>query len=187
MTALLDAALEYARQGRAVFPLIANRKEPATRRGFHDATTNPATIRRWWMARHDYNIGIRTGAASGIWIFDIDIADGKDGEASLRKLEAEHGELPATMQSITANGRHVWFTYTCPIPSTCGRIGPGLDVRGDGGYIVAPPSIHPSGRQYSFSIDCRRGAGYCTGMAHTACAATASGKHTITMVIAESY
>ena len=89
-----------------MFPLIACRKEPATRRGFHDATTNPATIRRWWMARPDYNIGIRTGAASGIWIFDIDTNDDKDGEASLRKLEAEHGKLPATMQSITANGRH---------------------------------------------------------------------------------
>ena len=57
------------------------------------------------------------------------------------------------MQSITANGRHLWFAYTWPIPSTCGRIGPGLDVRADGGYIVAPPSIHPSGRRYIFSID----------------------------------
>ena len=128
MSTLLEAALDYARQGRAVFPLIAYRKEPATRRGFHDATTNPATIRRWWTARADYNIGIRTGAASGIWIFDIDIDDDKDGEASLRDLEVEHGKLPATMQSITAHGRHAWFAYTCPIPSTCSRIGPGLDV-----------------------------------------------------------
>ena len=55
MSALLEAALDYAQQGRAVFPLIAYRKEPATRRGFYDATTNPATIRRWWMARPDYN------------------------------------------------------------------------------------------------------------------------------------
>jgi hypothetical protein len=153
MSTLLEAALDYARQGRAVFPLIAYRKEPATRRGFHDATTNPATIRRWWTARADYNIGIRTGAASGIWIFDIDIDDDKDGEASLRDLEVEHGKLPATMQSITAHGRHAWFAYTCPIPSTCSRIGPGLDVRGDGGYIVAPPSIHPSGRPYAWSTD----------------------------------
>ena len=68
-------------------------------------------------------------------------------------LEVEHGKLPATMQSITAHGRHAWFAYTCPIPSTCGRIGPGLDVRGDGGYIVAPPSIHPSGRRYAWSTD----------------------------------
>ena len=82
MSNFLEAALDYARQGRAVFPLIACRKEPATRRGFHDATTNPATIRRWWTARADYNIGIRTGpAASGIWIFDI-ARRRKDGEAS---------------------------------------------------------------------------------------------------------
>jgi hypothetical protein len=57
------------------------------------------------------------------------------------------------MQSITANGRHEWFAYTCPIPSTTSRIGPGLDVRADGGYVVAPPSIHPNGRRYTWSVD----------------------------------
>jgi hypothetical protein len=141
MNTLLEVALDYARQGRAVFPLIAYRKEPATRRGFHDATTNPATISRWWTARADYNIGIRTGAASGIWVFDINIDDDKDGEASLRVLEVKHDKLPATMQSVTAHGRQIRLPHTRPTEHGRTRVA----VR-RWRQRRRPPSIHPSGR-----------------------------------------
>ena len=57
----------------------------------------------------------------------------------------EHGKLPPTWRSITGSGRHFWFKYTGPIPSSAGRIAPGIDVRGDGGYVIAPPSVHPAG------------------------------------------
>src|SRR5665811_1384776 len=108
MTAFLQAALDYAARGLPVFPCVPRDKTPATKRGFHDATMNPATIRRWWLATN-YNIGIRTGAASGVFVIDI---DGNDGAASLYALEAEHGALPATPEVITARGRHLWFKQT---------------------------------------------------------------------------
>jgi hypothetical protein len=132
---------------------VVRGKEPATKRGFHDATLNPATISRWWKAQ-PYNIGIRTGAESGVWVFDV---DGADGRASLAKLVETHGPLPVTPVSLTRNGFHFCFRYTGPIPSSVGKIGPGLDVRGDGGYIVAPPSIHPSGHVYQWTDDAPTG------------------------------
>jgi hypothetical protein len=148
--AFLQAALDYAARGLPVFPCVPRDKIPATKRGFHDATTNPGTIRRWWRATDCYNIGVRTGAGSGVWILDV---DGNDGAASLYALEAEHGALPATPEVITARGRHLWFKYTVPISCSTGRIGPGIDVRADGGCIMAPPSIHPTGQVYAWWTD----------------------------------
>ena len=103
--------------------------------------------RLWRQA--DRNIGIPTGSVSGFWVLDI---DGDDGEASLAALERIHGPLPATRTVITGSGgRHLWFRYSGPIPSTTGRIAPGLHSRGDGGYVIAPPSIHPNRRRYEFA------------------------------------
>jgi hypothetical protein len=147
MTAL-DAALAYAeRNSFAVFPCLPRAKEPAIKRGFYAATANPETIRRFWRIA-ERNVGIRTGMASCVWILDV---DGADGEASLRVLEAKHGALPATWESLTARGRHIWFRCDGPVPCSTSKIAPGIDARGDGGYIVAPPSIHPSGRVYAWS------------------------------------
>ena len=143
MSALLAAALEYAAARLPVFPCVA--KSPAVARGFYSATLNPATIERLWR-QADRNIGIPTGPLSGFWVLDI---DGDTGETSLRALEAKHGPLPATRTVITGGGgRHFWFRYTGAIPSTTGRIGPSLDTRGDGGYVIVPPSI--TGRRYEF-------------------------------------
>ena len=149
---LFTAALDYAARGLPVFPCLPRGKMPAVARGFHSATTNPATIRRFWTDP-DRNIAIPTGASSGFWVLDI---DGDDGEASLRDLEARHGVIPETPIVITSRGRHIWFTYREPIPSSAGRIGPGLDTRGDGGYIIAPPSIHESGHRYAWTENYRR-------------------------------
>jgi hypothetical protein len=146
MSANLYAALGYAAAGRAVFPLMVRSKEPAIARGFKACTTNPETIRRYWRVP-DRNIGLATGAISGVWVLDV---DGDDGAASLRALEAEHGKLPETWISSTGRGRHVWLRYTAPIPSSTGRIAPNLDVRADGGYVLVPPSVHPNGRIYKW-------------------------------------
>jgi hypothetical protein len=76
VSTLLQAALDYAARGFMVFPILPTSKAPACRRGFKDATTNPATIRRWWIAQPDYNIAIATGLISRVWIFDVDGATG---------------------------------------------------------------------------------------------------------------
>jgi hypothetical protein len=145
---MLAAALDYAARRLPVFPCVARGKSPATHNGFHDATTNPETIRRFWRIA-DRNIGIPTGPVSGFRILDI---DGAAGDESLRALESKHGPLPPTRQAITGSGRHVWFAYTGPpIQSAAGRIAPGIDTRGDGGYIIAPPSVHENGRAYEWA------------------------------------
>ena len=150
MSTLLAAALEYAGEHLPVFPCSPRGKEPAIKRGFHAATTNPETIKRYWRIA-DRNIGIPTGSVSGVWILDV---DGEDGEATLRGLQARLGALPRTREVITGGGRHLWFRYTGPIPSTADtRIGAGVHTRGDGGYVVVPPSVHASGRIYQWSVD----------------------------------
>lgn len=106
----------------AVFPLIVRSKEPAVSRGFKASTTNPETVRRYWRVP-DRNIGIATGAISGVWVLDV---DGDGGAASLAALEAEHGKLPDTWVSSTGRGWHVWLRYTTQIPSSTGRVGLGL-------------------------------------------------------------
>jgi hypothetical protein len=144
---LLKAALIYAAAGLSVFPLNPRTKKPATKRGFYDATTNPETIRRFWRVT-DRNIGIATGAMS--WILDID----QGGEDHLGHLEAEHGKLPPTRNVITGGGgRHLWFKYTEPMQCSAGRVAPQIDVRGDLGYCISPPSIHENGRRYEWLTD----------------------------------
>jgi Bifunctional DNA primase/polymerase, N-terminal len=146
---VLDQALKYAARGVAVFPCWPASKEPACRRGFKDATTNPAMIRRWWLANSSYNIAIATGIVSRVWVLDV---DGDDGVTSLAALEAKHGRLPDTLTSLTGNGQHLWFRYDSPVPcSADDRIGRGLHVRGDGGYVLAPPSVHPDGPRYRWA------------------------------------
>jgi hypothetical protein len=149
---LHTAALELARLGCAVFPCQPRGKTPATQNGCKDATTDPVRINSWWNAYPDLNIGIATGAVSGFFVVDV---DGEKGEASLRKLEEAHEPLPPTVEAITGKGRHCYFRLGehGQICNTAGLIGVGLDIRGDGGYVLAPPSIHPSGRAYTWSVD----------------------------------
>ena len=133
-----------------MFPCRPRDKLPATEHGCKDATTNLETVRQWWCEDPHYNIGVATGAVSKIFAVDID----GDGEAEMGKLEAEHGALPATVEVITARGRHLYFRMPdLPVRNSAGKLAPGIDVRGDGGYVLAPPSIHPSGRAYCWSVD----------------------------------
>lgn len=162
----LDTALAYARLGYPVFPVHSIRdgcctcgrdcgkdvgKHPRTRHGFKDATVDPATITGWWEKWPDANIGIATGAASGSVALDIDPRNG--GDESLAALEEEHGELPATVEATTGGGgRHLIFRHPGGRVAS-GKIGAGIDVKGDGGYIVAPPSNHISGCTYRWRND----------------------------------
>src|SRR5262249_3933176 len=79
------------------------------------------------------------------FIFD---ADGDVGAESRRRLERHYGPLPDTLISLTGNGQHLWFRTDREIPSSIGKVGDHLDIRGEGGYVVAPPSIHPHGTRY---------------------------------------
>lgn len=148
---MIRTALALAALGFHIFPCRPRDKRPATANGLKDATTDPEIIQAWWQQQPNNNIAIATGPASGIFVVDV---DGLDAEAALRRLEAEHGALPATVEVITARGRHIYFRWPQePVRNSASKIGPHIDVRGDGGYVLSPPSIHPSGRRYSWSVD----------------------------------
>jgi putative DNA primase/helicase len=158
--ALIDWALAYAALGLHVFPLHSMRdgrcscgrdcgknaaKHPRVKGGFKAATTDARQIEEWWRKWPDANIGIATGAVSGVIVLDI---DGRQGLETLKKLIAERGPLSPTHAVKTARGWHLYFrTPASGIAIPCSS-GNGLDVRGDGGYVVAPPSIHISGHVY---------------------------------------
>ena len=156
-----DYALKYARHGWAVHALKPRQKIPATPHGCKDASTDEDTVRAMW-GDQPYNIGLATGLASGIFVFDVDSAPPKDGGLTgpdaLSELVAEHGPLPATMTVRTGSGAHYYFRMPVGVElNNRARITvrgqrTGLDVRADGGYVVAPPSRHASGRHYQWEV-----------------------------------
>jgi hypothetical protein len=152
-TVLGTAALKLAARGMRVFPCIPRQQKPAIEDNLNCATTDPSIITSWWRTR-DFNIGIAVGEGSGVWVLDI---DGLDGEAFLRQLEAEHGVLPPTVEVISGGGgRHLYFRWPSDIEvryKQTNPLMPNIDVRGNGGYVVAPPSVHPCGRRYAWSVD----------------------------------
>ena len=154
MNELKQSAIEYAQMGLAVFPLIPKDKRPLTANGFKDATTDVEKVEYWWNIHPDANIGIATGRPSGgIVVVDMDIDDDedKDGYLSFTKwVNENYLILPETWLSITGRGGyHMIFKSSFPVKSRIGWLD-AVDVRSDGGYIVAPPSIHPNGRRYEW-------------------------------------
>lgn len=135
---LLDA-LAYAADGWPVFPLLPNSKRPATEHGLKDASTDPDTIRAWWARWPGANIGI--AMPPDVLAVDVDVKD-VDGHATLGELAAQHGGLPATMTAETATGGwHLYFRKPADVRvKNRAGIRPGIDVRAQGGYLVAPPS-----------------------------------------------
>ena len=152
-TPLPGGALEYARLGWQVFPCHPTEHHPLVQRGFYAATNDPNVITSWWSRWPDAAIGLRTGETASLFAVDIDPRNG--GDVSLALLESEHGPLPETVESQTGGGgRHVLLSWPDqPVPCSVSKIGPGIDVKGDGGYIILPPSDHKSGRKYCWLCD----------------------------------
>ena len=151
MSALAEAALAYAENRWPVFPLRSRHKEPliskaAGGNGCHDATCDRDQISEWWTRWPKANIGLATGAA----FFVLDV-DGEEGLATLADLEDRHGWLPIGPASLTGSGgEHLLFAGNDRVRNSVKLLGPGLDTRAAGGYIAAPPSIHPDGPRYAW-------------------------------------
>ncbi len=126
-------------------------KHPRIQDWSSKASSDPDTVRAWWRRWPAANMGVPTGAVSGIVVLDV---DGEIGAASLAELERKHGPLPKTFSSLTGGGgQHFLFLHNPrhPIRNKARFLGfAGIDVRGDGGYVVVPPSIHASGRSYTW-------------------------------------
>lgn len=125
-------------------------KHPRLNEWPEQATTDAEAIRGWWKKWPDSNVGIATGSGSRIVVLDIDPANG--GDDSFAGLERECGNFPSTVEVITGGGgRHLYFAYDADdVRNSAGMLGLGLDIRGEGGFVVAPPSMHISGRRYEW-------------------------------------
>ncbi len=147
---LLRCALKYAKKGLAVFPLAPNSKVPP--KGFNwgtQSSTDPRTVRTMFAGRPKANLGIVTGSRSGIVVLDVDPRNG--GTESLAALQKRFGALPETLRASTpSGGEHYFFRCREKVPNSSGKLGPGLDVRGDGGYVAARPST-VSGVTYTWT------------------------------------
>ena len=167
-TEQLQTALAYASFGWAVFPVHSIRKgkctcgrpackspgkHPLTKHGFKDATTDPAIVAAWWQKHPWANIAIATGEVSGrLMVIDLDCKpdQGIDGEEAWREIAQE---IPDTIEVLTGGGgRHLYFIYPDNVDLKSGTnvLGEGIDLRADGGYVLAPPSLHISGRRYEW-------------------------------------
>ncbi|HEY3180488.1 MAG TPA: bifunctional DNA primase/polymerase, partial [Casimicrobiaceae bacterium] len=161
---MLASALAYARAGLAVFPIhtpdpmgncscgkancSSSGKHPRTKNGLKAATTNELEIHRFYRDAPDANIGLPCGAVNDIFVLDV---DGVEGESSLARLAEQYGPLSATRKVLTGKGYQLFFKYPGYKIRTAAPIDrgfPGLDSRGDGGYVVAPPSLHHTGKRY---------------------------------------
>ena len=128
-------------------------KHPRTVNGLKDATTDRYQIADWWRKWPDANVGIVTGAESGIVVIDIDPRH--DGDKSLDAIEANYGKLPATATVCTGGGGfHFYFQHPGGTIRSRTDVFPGIDIKADGGYVVAPPSNHISGGVYRFDEGC---------------------------------
>jgi len=147
----IDFARAYAGLKWQSFPCRPRDKTPLVR--WADvATTEDNMLLGWWDTTPAANIGIACGKRSGIVVVDVD-AD-HDGFESLAELAIDYGALPDTPMSKTGSGgRHIFFKHPgVEIRNSAGKLGKGIDIRGDGGYVVAPPSVHPNGNRYEWIV-----------------------------------
>jgi hypothetical protein len=172
LSRMLRAAPLYAWLGFAVFPTYSPGpngrcrcgnphckspgKHPWTPHGCLNASKDPAAIRAMFEPRPQANVAITTGAESGIWVLDVDPRH--TGDVSLEILEHKYGKLPDT-PTVRTGGGGLQFYWRWPagidIRSSSSEIGAGLDVKGTGGYVVAPPSLHISGCRYHWEWSAR--------------------------------
>jgi len=169
--ARLEAALSYVQAGWPVLPLWSVDEEgkctcgksdcrhPGKHpqghlapHGLNDATVDEATVERWFGA-NDLNIGVCTGSESGLLVLDVDPRHG--GDKSLEALEKKHGPLPMSRKAKTGGGGwHLYLKYPDDdVRNSASSLGAGLDIRGKGGYVIAPPSRHMSGDVYEWDGD----------------------------------
>jgi hypothetical protein len=153
---LMTSACATAESGWSVFPCEPRGKKPITTHGLKDATTDLNQVRDWWSDCPSANLGLPTGVINGLVVLD---QDGAEGQAALAALHAKHGPLPPTLSARTGRdgGQHFYYAYwRDDLKNSAGKLGRGLDIRGEGGYVIAPPSVHASGPVYRWESPIQR-------------------------------
>lgn len=148
---MINSALSWLERGFAVFPLKPHDKRPLgslVPNGLKHASRDPAIIRDWWRRAPEANIGVVTGG--GTFVIDL---DGPEAKSAWAEMCGRNGDIPKTLCTKTARGWHLFFSASQEIPNSASMLGPKIDVRGEGGYVVAPRSIHPDGPVYEIVRD----------------------------------
>lgn len=140
---MLSHAKRYLSLGLSVIPLRTRGKEPLIDwKKYQTTLPTIAELTQWWTKWPDANLGIITGMISAVVVVDL---DGPEGIASGQRLG-----LKSSVVSLTGDGKHLFFKYSEGICNSASQLAEKVDVRGEGGYVVMPPSIHPNGRRYRF-------------------------------------
>lgn len=140
---MLDQAIRYLEQGFSVIPIRPQGKEPLIKwEEYQKRKPTLDEVKKWWTQYPSANLGLVTGTISQLCVID---ADGPTGLDSIKNMK-----LQSKVVVLTGNGRQLYFKH--PGGNVCNAVRkyPGIDIRGDGGYVVAPPSIHPNGKRYSW-------------------------------------
>jgi hypothetical protein len=147
---LASEVLSASERGYRLFPVKPRGKTPLVKGWQSVATSNRDQLEAWANGFPGCNWGMPVGRGSGVFVLDV---DGDAGIASLDALKRSNGELLETLSVSTACGSHYYFVYPDgrDIRNSAGRLGLGLDIRGEGGYVVIPPSVHPSGARYRYA------------------------------------
>lgn len=149
MNQMLQAALQYAEIGWHVFPIVPGRKEPMTKNGVLDASCELEQIKLWWGDNPTANIGLACGEKSGVYVVDVDFDIDKniDGFVALDKLT---DRWPDTVTQYTPRGGRHYFFQTKDPPRNKNNFKEGIDIRGEGYYVLLAPSVHPNGKMYQW-------------------------------------
>lgn len=151
---LTAIAIACARMGLQVFPCLPGEKRPATAHGLKDATFDIAAIESWWTQNPNFNVAIRTGTElDGRILVVLDIDPRNGGDVTMAELLAKHGQLPNTARVNTGGGGEHYYFVCTPDVMLKAKLGPGIDIKWRGGYVIAPPSIHPdTGQSYEWDV-----------------------------------
>jgi len=150
MVAMNEAIDDYMGRGWSIIPIRPGDKRPLVRwEEFQHRRPGEAEAHGWFRTWPDAGIGVVTGAVSGLVVIDVDLRHG--GDVALENLEREHGRVPTTVECRTGGGgRHLYFAHPGALIRNKVGLASGVDLRGDGGYVVAPPSLHASGLRYTW-------------------------------------
>ena len=150
-TPVTAAAADFLARGWSVLPVRARDKRPLIAwEALQTARPSTEDINGWFRRWPEANIGIVTGEISNLVVVDIDPMHG--GDHSIERLQQRFGPLPPTVESETGGGgRHLYFAHPGILCRNRAGLAQGIDLRGDGGYVVAPPSVHPNGRRYAWT------------------------------------
>lgn len=154
-TTLADAALRYANLGISVFPCVPGGKQPLTPNGFHDATSSARMVAYWWRRHPEANIGLPTGGTTGVVVLDIDVHNGESGYPAFeRSRSAGLANGWGWLVRTPSGGLHAYFPATPDVEQRCWQVPTAhVDFRGDGGYVVAPPSrVEVAGHPAPYSV-----------------------------------